>query len=89
MRFSFMYPSKKYFSKFDKLLSAISKATMERFNKHSSGGDCSWFVSKLRVDMLRRLQNAPASICSKPIADSPRSCKVQVENVIYHTLGSN
>ena len=87
-RFSFVYPSKKSFPKFDILLSANNKVTRQHFNAQSSGGDCSIFPSKLRVDMLRRLQKAPASICSKPITESPRSCRKRIKDwneiVIHH-----
>ena len=91
MRFSFLYPSKKSLLTLDILLSDKYNLTRERFT-HSSGGNVSLFEYKLSVDMLWRLQNAPVSIYSKPIAESPRSCKIRKnlrEIVLCHILVSS
>ena len=70
--FNIWYPSKVFSRKFDMLLCDNDKVTRQQLNAHNSGADCSLLKSKLSWDTWRRSQNAPSSICSKPIHGSVR-----------------
>ena len=81
---SFIYPWKKFLLSVDMLLQDNEKVVRQHFNAQSSGSNCSLLSFKLRVDSCLRLQNAPTSICSKPIADRLRSCNMKWK---YETRG--